>query len=989
VSVHFFRRVQENAVKFLRPILLSVLCNSSDTVYPESREIWRTIVESGNRDLMREIFSLRRVTSAASCVIFNAMAVLQLKKFGDIESVLLLLSSTKRMVAFSLDISPNIEALRGSVKIIESNPDVSNVVLFILAEILQTSSIMHIPRLSQFLDHLIVTLRFGNVVILHMVLDGLIQALAYPSFMGKEMQAVEKLVNFIRSRKYLEQQQAIVKTANRVEATLLMDQSLSNAHEICAILESSPSFQLTTIAHENEKSFWLRNQLVLRGFFHATSLGNVEQSQWHITLTTLVQLSKAHDELKSSLVMPLLFRLAESFDPRIKVAILQNLIELGASNEIFTTVKALSGGMLRSMSIDLFLRLWKVEPRTYPFLHKTLVEKSELDREDTCLDIARAAAIKEVCDLKPHHGSDLVSLIAQILTESMESRDAEIPASLAIDSISLLCQNHIISVTSTWKAIAISTRYEKRPRVIKSLCKFFSIVPRFRRNNQEFENFNKEIVSRLFHMIEWSDSFGKQCALNALSNWNYETFTLDLIPENYRENIALPQAAPGMEVSILDLEVPGECYVQLLTKVDAAAREAAGELLSHFIRQEISEYRSGNYIVKEGQSEPTNYKSFPKQSIVKALVHFLVQQATTTQEQKLVDELITAEALRVLAQNYSRPLPPLNWSFLHELIRKGSTPQIKQKCIAVAAKQAVISGTAKRLIDNFLININEKCEEDDVEIALGLLADLCNGASSDILKLFYERVCTCSHAIQDENIINLLRREKDVTNRENLAMIVSAFINRNASETSTSIIEAIPSNILNVIHLTSAKKIRYRCEILKENCLVENPVSWLNELIVEQLFQNECREQLTCSIEKLFIATKSFPKKKWLSEFIILTQNKMVEKSITDDDLQFLLDIFTSVVIIMSGYFVVGKSDVSRYHRQLFAQAVELLSHHKSNDDIIGSIFEFIFFVCTYDTTSADMKTSFRNAIVISKDHAYFKKFSVWQKTLQIIISDL
>lgn len=156
----------------------------------------------------------------------------------------------------------------------------------------------------------------------------------------------------------------------------------------------------------------------------------------------LISISKSDETLKSSLVMPLLFKLSSSTNPRMKLSILQNMIELGPTTEIFSIVKALSNGLLRSMSIDLHLRLWKIEPRTFPFLHKTLVEKSSKDSEDSNLEIVKASAIKEICNLRPQSAVDLVTIISEILNSSLEHTDAITAksAAITIDCVKLLCQ---------------------------------------------------------------------------------------------------------------------------------------------------------------------------------------------------------------------------------------------------------------------------------------------------------------------------------------------------------------------------------------------------------------------------------------------------------------------------------------------------------------------------------------------------------------------
>lgn len=975
------RVIKSNSINFLRPVVAMIFCNS-ETTYPESREIWRTILEHGNIELINQLISLRRTTSPSTCLLFNSMIVMRFKTFRDIESLLLLLSSTKYLMEYSLDPTSNIQILVENMNIFEANLDSTNIALFLIAEIIQLSSITYIPLFTKLLD-LMVKKKFGNLLILHMVLDGLIQTLAYPSFASKEMGCVEKLVNYFRSENFeIDHVKAI--TSNVKVDVINSDSNLMNAHSMCKFIEKDRVYEFQTIASENDEIFWTRNHLVLRGYLHSNKL---KFDQWNIVFLNLIKVSKSNDVMKHSLIMPLLFKLSESSDARIKMSILQNLIQLGPSNEIFSTVKALSNGMIRSMAIDLHLRMWKIEPRTYPFLHKVLVEKSNKDSEDIHLKIAIASAIKDICDLKPHHGSDLVSLISEILNQSLDSKDSEIAASLSIKAITLLCQNHIISITSTWKAINLTTRYEKRPRVITSLCDFFAIIPKFKRSNLEYENLMKEILARLFYMIQWSDAHGIKCALEAMKSWNYDSLTLDMIPDTYRENIALPEAPAGMEVSILDLEVPGECYVQLLTKVNPSALGSAGELVSTYIEQEISEYRSGHYLVKEGQMEPTNYKTLPKQSIVKALVNFVIQQATTKKKEKIVDEKILIEALNVLSRKYSRPLPPLNWCFLHELIHKSH--EIKSKCLAVAAKQSVISGTAKRLVENFLLNIDETLFE-DVAIALDILPNLCNGISNDILKTFFERITnnTCPNANIDEKIYQMLTHEKDIVHRENLATIISTYINRNQS-LSTKIIRAIPSNILNAIHLSPKKKIYFRCEILKENENIENAILWVNELILEQFMRNEHRDFFITSFIYVLIESKCFPKKKWLNELIILTQNKMVEKDLAAEDLEYLLDIFTISIICISGFHVLldNRAETISNRYQLFAQSTELLSRQNSYDDAIGNVFEFLYYVLNHRSTSESIRMTFVKAIILCKNHQHFKKLKVWQKILQLIIS--
>lgn len=869
------------------------------------------------------------------------------------------------MVENSLNPSTNIEILSNNLEIFDENKDLCSVALLMLAEILQKISTVYISKFINLLSALIIDKK-NHPIILSMVLDGLVQVLGYPSYnSSKTIKNVEKILEHIKSvtdnEKEEEDEFPLRENFNHFNLEIL------NAYKFCKFLKTK-DFKFKLISTSYERLFWRRNHLVLRGFFHHDQC--LEFNQWNVVLKNLIEISKDEQELKSSLVMPFLYKLAQSMKPRVKVSILHNLTKLGASSEIFSTIKAISSGIIRSMAINLHLQLWKNEPRIYPFLFKFVTEKSNMDIEDQYLNIVRAYTIKEICDKKPHHGPDLVSLISEILNQSPDSEETDIPASFAIDATTSLCENHIIDIASTWKAIGLTTRYEKRPRVVKSLCKFFALVPKFKRNNAEYEMLMKDILIRLFHMIQWSDTHGIQCALEALKNWNYDQLTLDMIPDLYREGISLPEAPPGMEVSILDLEVPGDCYVQLLTKIDKTALRAAGELVGAFIAQEISDYRSGHYIVKEGQLEPNNYKNLPKQSVVKALTNFVFQQATTKKKEKIVNDSILIEALRVLSKKYSRPLPPLNWTFLHEMMHRDT--EIKAQCMALAAKQSIISGTAKRLIENVLVNIND--DPDDNEAALDVLVDLCNGISNDVLKMFFEKAVTQENI--NEKLKILLENEKSVTNRENLATIISIYI-KQSKEINKSIIKLLPPSIMPMLSLNPHQRIEFRCEILKFTKF-EKSVEWINELIIEE----NHREFLILSLIDLFIDTKqNFPMGKWLTDFIAMTHNRIIEKG----NLDFLLDILIVGIICMSGNFELnGAQQIFNNRFEMLPQSIELLSHHENH--VIGNVFECIFFIIE-NKSEDNYNDAFKRALVAGKNHSHFTKKNSWLKLLQTFMS--
>jgi hypothetical protein len=62
------------------------------------------------------------------------------------------------------------------------------------------------------------------------------------------------------------------------------------------------------------------------------------------------------------------------------------------------------------------------------------------------------------------------------------------------------------------------------------------------------------------------------------------------------------------------------------------------------------------------------------------------------------------QGLRILAVKYSKPIPPLDWCFLHDYFHRDI--QMRKYCMSIAAKQSICSGTARRLIENYLLEFN-------------------------------------------------------------------------------------------------------------------------------------------------------------------------------------------------------------------------------------------------------------------------------------------
>uniref|UniRef100_A0A182SNR2 Focadhesin C-terminal domain-containing protein n=1 Tax=Anopheles maculatus TaxID=74869 RepID=A0A182SNR2_9DIPT len=181
--------------------------------------------------------------------------------------------------------------------------------------------------------------------------------------------------------------------------------------------------------------------------------------------------------------------------------------------------------------------------------------------------------------------------------------------------------------------------------------------------------------------------------------------------------------------------VPPECWIQLLQYTNHAAIEAAGDLLGHYITHEIKNYRGGIYQTPAGRPEPSNLKYLPRASILSTIVNYLILQSTKFTKSETTAELVLVEMLRIVAKPYPKPIPPLNWCFLHEYFHHCF--EMRDACLQIAIKQMPFSGTAKRLVENYL---NELCEtimlEEDLVKIYSSIADITEAVQTDVYKQF-------------------------------------------------------------------------------------------------------------------------------------------------------------------------------------------------------------------------------------------------------------
>lgn len=302
------------------------------------------------------------------------------------------------------------------------------------------------------------------------------------------------------------------------------------------------------------------------------------------------------------------------------------------------------------------------------------------------------------------HGTDLVVFLSDILNKCSDKR-GDTATSIALDTISVLCKNNVINIVSAWSTLSGKFKSEKRPKVVKSLCSLFGQATLLHNPTVEYQNLIVELTKKLWsYVVNSNDPSIIGFALKTLKNYNINDMDLANLPSVFRENLTLP---PSMAKTPIDAAkdpvdvltyIPGECWIQMLQKINQDALEDADDLIGHYISKEIADFRGGVYALPEGRPEPNDLKALPPRSVLRAISTYVIHES---KKAKLQHEATVEHCLCILSRKYSKPIPPLNWCFLHDLFHRSFN--MKKYSLYIAINQSIFSGTAKRFIENYLI----------------------------------------------------------------------------------------------------------------------------------------------------------------------------------------------------------------------------------------------------------------------------------------------
>lgn len=403
--------------------------------------------------------------------------------------------------------------------------------------------------------------------------------------------------------------------------------------------------------------------------------------------------------------------------------------------------------------------------------------------------------------------------------------------------------------------------------------------------------------------------------------------TLRQIPVIFRENIRIPSSflktvpvvddGEEEEVDPVDVipYIPGECWIQLIEKVNHSAIKEAGDLIGHLIYNEIDEFRGGVYLLPDGVPEPTNLKSLHAKSPLRALTNYVIRKS---EEKDFQNEIIAVNCLRVLSKKFPKPIPPLNWSFLHEYFHRSF--ENRKYCVRIAVNQISQSGTAKRFIENYILEFQPvDYEIENLIILLEVLPDLCNHTDNHILEPFVENALEfCYRNSKIEKIFETCLKsfEKifelpDCKNIEFFGNLIEKYFELIEIDDKffSKLIETVshlPTVILDKMTMPSSddsikrssKIILIRCHCALNDIKMENSLIWLNPIIEE--YNEADGTFLLPELSKVF---KNYENSKvacyWIFQLMGQIQSILTEKN--SKKINFLCEVLMSCIVNLSG----------------------------------------------------------------------------------------
>ncbi|XP_017471744.1 PREDICTED: focadhesin isoform X2 [Rhagoletis zephyria] len=1031
-------RIKEHSVEYLRPVFFYILCNPQ--TLPDSKTIWTGLLSLSKtnlvaKQLVQEIFLWSKFNSSTTCLFTSILLIeaiehcLNCNDFTTaIDLCIFQALIVNNLTKYGIDPRPSLHCL---LRVLHSTREHTvnhyNVLLILFAESLHLLSPNYLHDLLRLIAFIVVQESCGNQYILNMCLDGIIQWMSQTAFIPAEGLALaHQIVRKILAQGKETKNFTVHTNDLQAGQVRYMHPDIAIAFDLAKLVESFDDsefkdvFAFVDVLNVKANSmFCQRLHLFLRALFLSRE---PSVDCWFKIYEVILEIIKVNSGIAYDFLMTYIFKLAAEQQPEIQMELLRGLPSFSVSKDnipmILNTIRNLTSENA-TFCMDLYLRLWRVESRTYPFLIKLLSTPQKDGSKRWEFEIAKTHTIREICYDKPtHHGSDLVSHLSDTLNSCTDD-SGDLATSLALDAIVALCDSHTVNIVSTWRVLSNKFRHERRPRALKSLYRFFSHIPLLHTPTLEYEQLVDEALEQLWLTISRTDSEAEivREALSALKSFEIGTLlAMRHIPIQYRQDIpGVREFIGGREVVDLQQEmVPGEIWVRLLQNIRPECGSAVADLIAHHIYAEINSYRSGVYRLPEGKPEPRKLQGLFPQSPLRAVVSYLVGQSRFGDH--VTEPHVVTNALRAISKKFPKPIPPLDWCFLHSFFHLSF--EARKYCILIAKNQLLHSGTAKRLLENFLADFEPNCFEEDLLLLFSLLPEIANGISLQILKNFAEKIAIYSFKESQlsgftegclfekfiDSVKYIFLGKCDIPEVLDIFTLIverymdSMDLDSRLFERYTEVVSVLHPNSID--GLTSPvnwwetpigklkKATIIRCYLVLYNTQLPNPLKWLTPII--DAYANRREEQpffFRHLVATLYAFNNDEQSCNWIMEMFLQIQALLAESSNKEklDKVLYLLDIFILAVVVLSGCAVLlCNLDAVATQRKdrfaLFPESMQFLCDHVFWKDQEAKIYEFLFNLYKNNAIPETYATTFKDAIICSRNKSYFDNKGIWTK---------
>ncbi|XP_022105848.1 focadhesin-like [Acanthaster planci] len=417
---------------------------------------------------------------------------------------------------------------------------------------------------------------------------------------AKRPQVGQKAKTF--SRPSLHAGYQLMQSCGHLSHTLLSDPTaardwLSNLQSNLPSVDSVPALVVLTVS----SLFWEPEVEVARA-----------------SLNVLINIATQDCSWAPSLVPLLLYRLSQEHDPVMTFDLLCTIPKTATHKVCMTAViralqsLAVGDTTLTPLVVRLTTQLWKLQDRSFPHLQKLLSQSSFLQgREDLTYELllAKAASIRDVCELRPHRGADLLPMLSKLLNDCTSDGDASI-AALALDALYILCQAEVVDLRTMWAVLSPKLTKDERPLVMQNLCKLLGSAPALLADTQDCEDFCDEVVELLWQYSNHGNPAVSAAAFTALAIFQEDDFTLDDLPPEIAEEEKTKIEAMKAKQKETDCKagkmrtkeeedeeegeaIPPSCYIKLLMSIHEEVLPAYQLFLSSLLVEEVKNLPRG------------------------------------------------------------------------------------------------------------------------------------------------------------------------------------------------------------------------------------------------------------------------------------------------------------------------------------------------------------------------------------------------------------